>query len=357
MRHFVLVVAFGLGFGAGCARSQKAAARTVPAVPVEVTTIERKDLVETLNLVGSIAATESAQLRPEIAGVVREIAIEEGQQVQRGQLLVKIDDAELAAQADEAQSNYELAELSLRRNADLAKLHNLAPADLDRAQSEARGAKARLALQRTRLAKTEIRAPFDGVIGARSVSPGDYVTNTDVIASVDDVSRLKIEFDVPEAFVRQVHPGTPFHVNPVGQPPVAGEIFFVSAAIARDTRSSAAKGFLTHPPADLKPGMFANVELVLSVHHGVLVVPESAVLVTGAGTQIVLARTKAGTSVADFVPVTLGLRSKGLVEVVAVQGELHEHDAVIASGIGAIALYQDAKLDVRPLRKELRLTD
>src|SRR5258708_2903097 len=85
---------------AGCA-DRKAQARrmaTAQTIPVEVTTVERKDLVETLNLVGSVAATESAQLRAEIAGVVREIAIEEGQPVKKGQLLVKIDDAEIAAQ-------------------------------------------------------------------------------------------------------------------------------------------------------------------------------------------------------------------------------------------------------------------
>lgn len=351
---------------AGCARTATASrqAAAPPRVPVEVAALARRDLVETVNLVGSIAATETAELRAEIAGVVREIAVEEGQPVRKGDLLVKIDDAEIAAQADEAQSAYELAELSLKRNRELARMRNLAQADLDRAEAEFRAAKARWALQRTRLAKTSIRAPFDGIVGARSVSPGDYITSTTVIARIDDLSRLKVEFDVPESFMGRIGPGTVLHVLPVGMNPVAGEVFFVSASISRATRSGTAKAFLAKPPSQLKPGMFATVELVISVHPGVLVVPESAVLVTGSGTQIVLAREHhAGPAdateeaVADFVAVRLGIRSKGLVEVAPVRGELNEGDAVVASGVGAIALYQDARLKVKPLRRELRLGD
>jgi membrane fusion protein (multidrug efflux system) len=344
----------------GCTQRKVAAARkaaAAQALPAEVATVERRDLVETLNLVGSIAATETAQVRAELAGTIREVAVEEGQHVTKGQLLMKIDDTEIAAQADEAAATFRLAELNLHRAENLVQTNTMTLADRDRAEAEYRGAKARLALQRGRLAKTEIRAPFDGVVGARAASPGDYVSNQSVITSIDDLSRLKIEFEVPERYLRQVRPGTTFQVRPAGAAPVAGELFFVSSAITRETRSSIVKGYLNSPPPDLKPGMFANVELVLAVHPGVLVVPESAILVSGAGTQIVVARKKAGGWVADFVPVQLGLRSKGFVEVTALHGALEEKESVVASGVGAITLYQDAKLDVRPLRKELQLAE
>lgn len=353
----LLVLAGSALILAGCSE-QKAQAKKAAAaqtVAVEVATVERRDLLETLNLVGSIAATESAQVRAEVAGIVREISFEEGQMVKKGQLLVKIDDAEISAQTEEAASVYQLAELNLKRAENLARTNTMTQADRDRAEAEYRGAKAKLALQKSRLAKTEIRAPFDGVAGSRAISPGDYVSSQSVITSIDDLSRLKIDFEVPERFLRQVKTGTPFTVKPAGAPPVSGEVFFVSSAISRDTRSSTVKGYLAKPPAELKPGMFANVELVLARHNAVLVVPESSILVSGAGTQIVLARKKDGITAADFVAVTLGLRSKGFVEVTPVKGRLEEKEAVVASGVGAITLFQDAKLETKPLRKELKL--
>lgn len=341
----------------GCQEKAAEARRAAAAqlVPVEVAAIERRDMVETLNLVGSVAATESAQVRAEIAGLVVEIAFEEGQAVRKGDLLVKIDDSEILAQTEEAESVYALAELNLQRSETLVRSNTVTRADRDRAEAEFRGAKAKLALQRNRLAKTEIRAPFDGVAGMRTVSPGDYVTSQSIITTIDDLSRLKIDFEVPERFLRQIRPGTEFIVHPAGAEPVGGEVFFVSSAITRETRSSIVKGFLAKPPPELKPGMFANVELVLAVHNGVLVAPESAILVSGSGTQIVVARKTGDAHTADFVPVQLGLRSKGFVEVSPLRGTLHEKDVIVASGIGAITLFQDAPLDPRPLRAELRI--
>ncbi len=346
---------------AGCAEKKVAAvakksAAADQAIPVEVMPIERRDLVESLNLVGSVAANETAQVRAEIAGMVREIMVEEGQPVKKGQLLVKIDDREIAAQTDEAESAYQLAVVNLQRSENLLRTNSVTPADRDKSDAEARSAKARLALQRARLEKTDVRAPFDGIVGARAVSPGDYVNNQSIITNVDDLSRLKIEFEVPERFFRQIHPGTKFSLKSPGGAVVSGEVYFVSSAISRETRSSTVKGYLANPPADLKPGMFGNVELVLEVHKNVLVVPEGAVLMTPGGAQIVIAQQKDGGAVAKFVRVRLGLRSRGLVEIIPLDGAVPEQASVVSSGMGAIQIFPDAKLDPRPLRKELRVT-
>ncbi len=332
----------------------KGGAASAQVTPVEVMPVERRDLVESLNLVGSFAANESAQVRAEIAGVVREIAFEEGQLVKKGQLLVKIDDSEIKAQSDEAQSAYQLAVLNQLRSDSLAKTSSVTQADRDRSEAEARIAQARLNLQLSRLQKTEIRAPFDGVVGTRTISPGDYVTSQSIITTVDDLSRLKVEFEVPERFAEKVRVGTKFEIRVNNQAPVSGEVYFESTAISRETRSSTAKGYLTKPPPMLKPGMFANVELVLEVHKNVLVAPESAILMTPTGAQIVLVRDQGADHIASIVRVELGIRSKGLVEVIPISEKLRDREVVVASGTGAILLYQDQKLDPRPLRKELQ---
>jgi membrane fusion protein (multidrug efflux system) len=357
-RRLTFVLAAALVGLTACTEKKAEAKRAAAAIviPVEVMPIERRDLVESLNLVGSIAATESAQVRAEIAGIVRDIAVEEGQVVKKGQLLVKIDDSEVVAQTEEAESAYQLALLNAKRSENLAKTSSVAQADRDRSDAEARSAKARLSLQQTRLQKTDIRAPFDGVVGARAVSPGDYVTNQSIITNVDDLSRLKIEFEVPERFFRKIHPGTVFTVKTNDGAKVAGEVYFVSSAISRETRSSTVKGYLTKPPPELRPGMFANVELVLEVHKNVLVASEGSILMTPGGAQVVAVRDKGADHLANIIRVELGIRSKGLVEITPTGGTLKEHEVIVASGAGAIQLFQDAKLDPRPLRQELRVS-
>jgi membrane fusion protein (multidrug efflux system) len=138
---------------------------------------------------------------------------------------------------------------------------------------------------------------------------------------------------------------------------IAGEVYFVSSIISADTRSSEVKGYLTNPPPDLKPGMFANIEVVLAVHKNVLTVPEGSIFNSSKGPQIVAVRAeKTGDPTADFVPVQLGLRSKGLVEIEPIKKDaLTEKQPVVASGVGALILFQGAKLAPRPLRKEFQV--
>lgn len=346
-----------IGCGKKAADGSRRAAAAAQVQYVEVVPVEQRDLIESLNLVGSIAANESAQIRAEVAGVVREILFQEGELVTRGQVLLKIDDSELRAQTEEAEAAFRLAQINVERADRLIQIKNITQADNDRAHAEFKTAQAKLALQRSRLEKSAVKAPFDGTVGARAISPGDYVNNQTTIATVDDLSRLKIEFDVPEAYLAKVHPGTSFRIQSRGlasASPIVGEVYFIGATISRETRSSGAKGFLTQPPTSLKPGMFADVELVLDVRKHALTVPESALTISGGKAQIAAVRTQDGTQTIDFIPVTIGLRSRGYAEISPLKpGALVAQQPVVASGVGAISLFQGAKVETRPLRKEL----
>ncbi len=346
-----------------CSRSTTAGRGEAPAQaaqPVEVVAVVRRDLVETLSLVGSLAPNESAQIRAEIAGQVRAIRFDEGQRVEQGQVLLKIDDAELQAQLAQTEARFKLAELNLARAENLWQTRSSTAAEYDRAQSEFATARAELALLRVRLEKTEIKAPFAGVAGARAISPGDYVDLSRPITTIADLSRLKVEFQVPERFLGKLRVGTPFTVKSkdrVTDVAVQGEVYFVDAVIDRDTRSTVVKGYLAKPPPALQAGMFANIELVLDVRKGVLTVPEGAVHVSPEGTRLILVRDRNGAKVAEFLPVELGLRTRGLVEVKPRQGELAEGQMVVASGVGGLVIYPGARLDPRPLRAEFQVKD
>lgn len=325
---------------------------------VEVVEISRRDLVEDLRVVGSLAPNETAALRPEISGLIRSIHFQEGQRVKKGDLLAKLDDAELQALLAQTRSRHELARLNLERAENLRQTQSNTQADVDRVRSEFAAALAEIDLLKVRLARTEMRAPFDGLVESRNLSPGDYVNPQAVITTVNDLSRIKVEFQVPERYLAKVRRGTKFSVKATASDVnlvSEGEVYFVNSVIDRQTRSSEVKGYLSKPSPALKAGMFAVVEIVLEVRRGALAVPEGAILIEQRGPQLITVGEKDGEKVAVFVPVTLGLRARGLVEVKAVKGELTEKVQVVAAGVGALALYPGAKLDPRPLRAEFRL--
>jgi membrane fusion protein (multidrug efflux system) len=341
---------------AGCGKeavTRTAAASSSQKQPVEVVAVERRDLIEALSLVGSLAANETAQLRAEIAGQVRSVEFNEGEHVAKGHVLLKIDDAELRAQLAQAEASFRLAELNLKRSADLTQARSMSQAEADRISSEHSSAEAALSLLQVRLSKMEIKAPFEGVVGARTVSPGDYVTAASSITTLDDLSRLKIDFQVPERFASKVRPGTVFTVRaqtPTGETSAEGEVYFISSVIDRNTRSTQVKGYIGGSLAGLKPGMFANIDLVLDVRKGAMTVPEGAILTTPSGTQIIVVRGSGDDRTADFIPVQTGLRAKGYVEIKPLRGELAEGQQVVASGVGSLILFPGAKLEPRPVR-------
>jgi membrane fusion protein, multidrug efflux system len=330
------------------------------AQAVEVAPLMRRDLSETLRVVGSLAPNETATIRPETMGLIRSIHFKEGQRVKKGDLLVKIDDSELRAQLAQTESRYELAKLNLTRAENLRQTLSNTQADADRARSEFAAAQADIDLLKVRLARTEITAPFDGSVEARTLSPGDYVNPQSIITTLNDLSRLKVGFQVPERYLSKVKPGTPFSVKSItvdAATAVKGEVYFVNNVIDRTTRSSDVKGFLDNESAALKAGMFAEIEIVLEVRKGALAVPEGAILVEQRGPQIVIVQEKNGEKIAEFVPVLLGLRERGLVEVRALKGELTDQTQVVAAGVGSIALFPGARLETRPLRADFRVED
>lgn len=365
-----LFIALTLALLCGCEKKAGAptagtAARGASAQvqPVEVTTVTRRDLIEMQNVIGSLAANENTTIRPEITGLIREIRFDEGQKVKKGELLVKLDDSELRAQVAQSEARHELAKLNLARSENLRVTQSNTQADVDRSRSEFAAAVADLDLLKVRLARTEIRAPFDGVAEARTLSPGDYVNTQSILTTFADLSRMKIEFQVPERFLGKVGVGTKFVVlsrndesGAKATEKIEGEVYYVSSTIDRATRSSAVKGYLSKVSERLRPGMFANVELVLSVKKNTLTVTEGAILTTPRGTQLIAVRDEGGSKVADFISVKLGLRSRGLVEIEPVgKARIDDNQTVVASGVGALILFPGAKLEPRPQKEQFRV--
>lgn len=323
--------------------------------PVEVMEITTMDLVESIGLVGSIAANESAEIRSEIPGILTEILFDEGSKVEQGQPLVRLDTRELEAQLEEAKARFALAERNLERNRSLLDSNAVSRLEFDAAEAEYAQLQASIHLLEVRLAKSVVIAPFDGFAGSRTLSVGDYVSPENIVTTVDDISRLKVEIEVPERYLPNLQIGTGFTLSTATAPlesTVQGEVYFVSPRVNETTRSAQVKGYVIDPPPFVKPGMFASVTLILRSVDDALVVPETAVLNTERGSVLIVPEPSAdgGPPLAAFVPVVTGIRVPGWVQVSAVGPPIAAGDRIVSSGVGGLILFPGIPLQpVEPL--------
>jgi membrane fusion protein, multidrug efflux system len=344
-RELYLMMAAGLFLTATACRRGEQVAGSPPGPmdrqqAVEVMPIRTMTLQETVGLVGSIAANESATLRSEISGTLREISFEEGQEVKEGQVLAKIDTREIEAQLGEARARFALAERVLDRNRGLFAQSAVSRLELEEAEAEEAQLRASIALLEVRLEKSEIRAPFDGIVNDRTVSVGDFMTPETVLTTVDDLSRLKVEIEVPERYLPRLQPGGGFTLRTatLQEGEMSGEVYFVSSRIDPTTRATQVKGYIIDPPPFVKPGMFANVSLVLETVENALVVPETAIMGGKRGPVVVFPKETEKGKTAEFVPVKTGLRVPGLVQITPVRGDLKEGDEIVSAGVGGLIL-------------------
>lgn len=303
------------------------AAQARASTAVETATAEERDVTPTLEAPGTLRANEDVVLRPEISGRVSAIRFEEGQHVQRGAVLVQLDDSVYRAEVDKARVNLELADRNFDRARDLLerKLGSVRDSDIARAALDS--AEAELALARARLDKTRILAPFDGLAGLRDVSPGDYVAPGQDLVRVVDLDTIKVDFRLPEVALPLVEEARQVVVLPDALPgeTLAGEVYAMEPAVTEAGRSLTLRARVANPGARLKPGMFARVRLTAGSSVRGIVIPEAAVIPGSDGPEVF--RVTAGR--AERVAVALGQRGPGWVQVT---DGLSAGDAVVVAG-------------------------
>ncbi len=283
-------------------------------MPVEVVVARTDTVRDEISATGQIEAVQSIDLRPEVDGRIVEILIREGQEVEQGTPLFKVDDAQLRAQVAQLEAQRDLAQQALARAKDLAQQNASSTADLEKAEAEARSAQAQYDLQRIRLERTTVRAPFAGVVGQRYVSLGDYVTNITKLASLHTVNPARATFQVPERFARQLRPGqqVSFRVAAIAGRDFTGEVDFVDPVVQLPGRTILVKARVPNPARLLQPGMFIEARLVTAVRPNAVAIPEDAVVpAEGTNAAWVVVDGKA-----DRRKVTLGVRTPGFVEVI-----------------------------------------
>lgn len=284
-----------------------------PPMSVEVAEAFRDTVVDAIVATGGIEALQQIALRPEVDGRVTGLLFREGQRVDSGTPLVKIDDAELRSQVERARADRDLARQALDRTRQLLADRAAAPADLERAEAQSRVAQASLDLLELRLERTTVRAPFSGVVGQRSVSIGDYVTASSPLLMLQTVSPVRAVFNVPERYASELQPGqaVTFRVAALPGRDFEARVDFVDPAVTLPARAITVKALAANRDGALQPGMFIEVRLATEVRPDATVIPEEAIAPAagGAFAWVVLE------GKATRREIELGVRSPGFVEV------------------------------------------
>ena len=306
----------------------KAAAAPPQGIVVEAAKVSVVNLPQALTAVGSLRSDETVILRPEIAGRVSQILFREGEQVAKGQTLVKLDDSVQQADLDRAKANLTLSKTKHERSIDLRNKGFISSQALDEAENNLKVAQADSELMTARISKATIRAPFSGVIGLRQVSVGDYVKEGQDMVNLEAIDPLKVDFRVPEINMSQVKDGQTLQLTLDALPDKTydGRVFAINPLIDANGRSVVIRAHVPNREGKLRPGMFARVRLFTSGSKDTLVVPEESLFPLGDDKYVY----KVVDGKAMRQKIEIGQRREGRVEVV---NGLTPEDVVVTAGV------------------------
>jgi len=339
----------------GCGGSDEAQRqRQSRAVPVETAVVVTDTMRETVRGVGSLRASARVEIKPEVAGIVARVALEQGGPVKQGQMLFQLDDRKLQQQLDARRAALEAAEARLanarrilERTERLFKNrvasrdeYDEATTNFDEASAEVQRLSSEIDLVQEQLRDTRIRAPLPGVLSESEVDQGDYVDRGDQLATLYKITPLEISFTLPERFMGRVDLGQEVRtsVAAFSNRAFEGEIFSVSPAVDEATRDFTVKARIRNPDRLLKPGGFASAIVTVEVLENRPVVPEDALVATREGYLVFVVEG----DTARQRDVGIGLRAEGLVEI---REGLRPGETVVTSG--QMNLADGAKIRVR----------
>src|SRR5690606_24662116 len=235
-------------------------------VTVEARAVQQVSMPRGVSAVGTLRSEDSVVLRPEITGRITEINFSEGGKVKKGQVLIRLDDSVTKAQLQQAQANLSLANSQYRRAIELGKQGFISKQARDESASQLKVQQAAAALAQANLDKTVILAPFDGLIGLRNVSVGDYVSPGAELVPIESIDPLKVDFRIPEQYLGQVKEGSKLALSFDALPGQAreGVVGAISPLVEVGGRSILLRADVPNADDKLRPGMFARVRLQFS---------------------------------------------------------------------------------------------
>ena len=302
-------------------------------VSVEVARVRTTVIRDEVQAVGSLRSRRSVVLRPEVSGRVTQLHFSDGARVRKGQVLVQFDDQLPRAQVQQAQAELSIARANHQRNRDLVAQGFVSQRSLDESAANLQVAQAKLALAEATAARLKLVAPFDGMAGLRNVHVGDYLKDGADIVNIEDIDSVFVDFRLPERYQGQIRVGQVAQVQLDALPgeTYEAQVRAIDPQIDANGRSVSVRASIDNRRLQLRPGMFARVTARFDTRADALVVPEEAIVPQGSSPYVftVVPGTAAGSLVVQRVPVRLGQRQGGMVEV---QDGLSLGDTVVTAG-------------------------
>jgi membrane fusion protein, multidrug efflux system len=312
------------------------------ATPVEAMKVRTIRVSNIIRISGNIMSNEEVNLQSQIAGVVTEVNFTEGAHINKGDLLIKIDDSQYQAQLQKDEVSRQLDQLTADRTKKLLDINGVSQQDYDIAMNNLNGIIADMKVIQVSIGYCNIRAPFDGVIGLKNVSTGSYITTSTIIADIEEISPIKIDFYVPEKYSGVLHKNDSIKFTISGYDETfTGIIYAIDPKIDQTSGGLHIRALTPNKNGKLLPGQFANISIPLSHTDSAIMVPTEAVNPKVIGQDIYVY--KGG--VAASVPVELGVRTDSTVEVTK---GLHAGDTIIIRG--SMVIYPGSKVSLNHLK-------
>lgn len=284
-------------------------------------------LINEISVSGSLLAFEEVELKNETAGRVVKINLPEGKFVKSGTLLVKLYDEDLQANLKKLQSQLALQKQIYKRQSELLKINGISQNDFDQTVLQVNALSAEIEVQKVLIRKTEVRAPFDGVIGLRHISIGAQITPSTPLATIRREDKIKLDFSVPEKYSSAIRPGMNVKFSLYNSDKTYDASVIASEReIETNTRNMKVRAVVNSKSEELIPGAFAKVKLTLGKNNSALMIPSQAIIPQERTKSIIISQN----GKAHFVPVKTGIRQISSIEIT---DGIQIGDTVITNGI------------------------
>jgi membrane fusion protein (multidrug efflux system) len=301
-------------------------------------------LIDEISVSGSLLAYDEVDLKNEVSGRVVFINLPEGKQVKKGTLLVKLFDDDLQAGLKKLQSQLASQEKIHERQSELLKVNGISQNDYDQTGLQLNSLRADIEVQKVLIRKTEVLAPFDGVIGLRNISVGAQVTPSTSLATIRSEDKLKLDFSVPEKYSSEIKPGMKINFRMSNDDrQYEATVFATEQGIDVSTRNLKVRALVENRSANLLPGAFTDINLQLNEKKDALLIPTQAIIPSEQTKSVIVARN----GKAHFTEIKTGVRRSSNIEIT--EG-IQAGDTIITTGI--LFLKEGSKLSYSTVKSD-----
>ena len=289
--------------------------------------VQPKNLENGILASGTLLANEEVDLHAEASGKITQLNLNEGTPVAKGTLLVKLFDGDLQATLKKLAAQKETAEKTEQRLKQLLTINGIGQGEYDAAHTQLQGIMADIEFTQAQISKTEVRAPFNGIVGLKNVSLGAYVSPTVSIATLQQVDILKVDFSIPEKYSSVIAKGNvlKFTVDGFAQT-FNAKVYAIEPHIDEATRTIKVRALAQNSGAKLLPGAFAKIDLGLKNIEGALMVPTQCIIPDARNKKVIVVNN----GKADFRKVETGIRNESAIQITS---GIEAGDTVVATAI------------------------